>query len=632
MMRWFLVPLLILSLLRVDITYDKHQPAWILWGNLQNIHWDDARHEWVNENTRYENWRRQLPETTWFGAKWYWEYVRRKLLEPEYVPVKREVIIGLNHDLYCKPDVESSPVFLAVVFMQQEKTKRRFVLINVEQNVDCEEQYRVWPHLGLNVIGTVAYEEGWEVVLHDEFIQGHVDLAEVVQPGDVVGLSLVVSGMERGLELARHAKQLGATYVIAGNDAAIFRAPQLLALPDHPIDAVFTSNSTNAVRQFFREIPHMALQDLCIPEVATSAGQAAQHSNESGVLRLELTRRRDAKASRMDPMDGFVFPKLDLFGPAYWNAIWTAYRSQYGHKHARPEEVRGATIHLAQGCTRTQGKDACTYCTIFGIGDIRIPSEGYLAALIERYQAFGITNFYNVTDSAYEMRPLAERLRKVGFRTPSLILYGRAHGLAHQPELLESWLGLIDDRLMINCGMDSGDERILTEGVFKSSTRGSRLSENHQAILNLRGSGAHLQYSLIFGSPGETHESCERSLEFVQWVTDMLGLQCDVLESDIYWLNFGSAAARVFHDYSYAVQLAAIAGKAISQETWYRDFGQHADAFSVPRSAQEAWYLHFTRITLNEALDYVRRSAAIMDHHPGRVKGRTYAFKRPGES
>src|SRR5258706_14694820 len=143
---------------------------------------------------------------------------------------------------------------------------RRFKLINVEESLTemaaDQLQFRVWPHLGLLYVATVADEEGREVSLYDELVQGYVDMEEFVEPGDVVGLSLVASGMSRGVELARQAKRLGANLRIVGKDAAIFRADQPIRLPDHPIDAVFTSNSLTSVRQFMRHITSATLERM----------------------------------------------------------------------------------------------------------------------------------------------------------------------------------------------------------------------------------------------------------------------------------------------------------------------------------------------------------------------------------
>ncbi len=627
MYKLFLIPLLLLSLVRFEVTYHKDQPEHPLTRDPRNITWNEEDHVWVDRNISHDNWE------AFSRSDFYAKSERWQREHPERIPVKKTIAFVFRWDFWRRTTALEPQFAAAALVAQQKKAKRRLVLINVEQNTDSEEQYRIWPHLGMNVVGTIADEEGWGVVLWDELTQGHAPLETLVEPGDVVGMSVVVSGMDRSVDVARRAKELGARYVIAGNDAAIFRAKQLLRLPDRPVDAVFTSNSTNAVRRFFREISVADITALRIREVATDPDDAALHSNESQILRLELRKQKElAKAGSADPMDGFVVPRLDLFGQDYWTNVWTAYRNQFGHKHANPQDVRNGIIHLAQGCTRTQGTDACSYCTIFGIGDIRLPTEEHLAATLDAYRRFGINHLYNVTDSAYEMRSLVKRLRNVGFRTDGLVIYGRAYGLAHQPELLDAWQEFVNDRLLVNCGLDSADDRVLQEGVVKATVKGSRLTENRQAVLNLRGSGAHLQFSLIYGSPGETIDSCERNLEFVQWIVDTLGPQCDTQESDFYWLNFGAPAARVFHDHGYAQQLAAIAGKTISVEEWYADFGQHADALSVPPSAQKAWYRHFTRIDLDIAHSYIKRAAAIMDRHPGTVKSRVYAFKPPREA
>lgn len=617
MMKLIMIPLVLLSLLRVEIEYLKDQPEESLWGDPKNHCWDDENHVWINRNYNIDNWAVFGPREV------YLEQVRWAKQHPDRIPVKKRILVVFRNDLWRRSD--DLPIVAAAFFAEQ-RSKRRFLLINVEQF--SQQHERAWPHLGILSVGTVAHEEGWDVEFWDELIQGPVPLETVVQPEDVVGLSLVVTGMDRGVELAREAKALGARHVIAGNDAAIFQAKQILRLPDRPIDAVFTSNSTTAVRLFFREIQSKDLREIQIQDVATDPDRAEMRSNERAVLRIDLARQRNLRRSRAyDPMDGFIVPNLGLYSPEYWERIWTFYRSTYGHKHIDPASLRNATIHLAQGCTRTRGTDACTYCTIYGVGDIRVPDERYLARLAERYEAFGINYLYNATDSALEMRPLVSRLRVIGFRTNGLVIYGRAQGLAKERALLDDWMGLVSERLLINCGMDSGDDGMLHQGILKSSSsRGSRVGENRQAVLNLRASGAHLHMSLIFGSPGETVASCERTMEFAQWSTDTLGSQLDVVESDLYWLNFGSPASRVFRDFDYARELAALAGKDISSEDWYHDFGRHAEALSVPETVQRAWYNHFTRIDIDTAWSYQRRVVELMDRHSGSINGRQYAF------
>jgi hypothetical protein len=594
--RFAIVMLILASLFRAEVAYTG-EPMWILWGNPKNITYDANEHVWINDNPRTELWRYHGPRI-WQG---------KNMLAPERVPEKTTTTIVFRMDAATKPESYYAQILIAGALQQ---SKKRFVLINVEQTLldltsDKDRQYRTWPHLGILYVGTVAHEEGYEVVLWDELVQGYADLTKLVQPGDIVGLSLVVTGIERGVNLAHQAKQLGATMVIAGNDSAAFRAEQISALPGRPIDAVFTSNSITPIREFFR--------NGVVP-----AGP--NRSNEAIFLVSEKTARRHQKRE-----DSFVVPKFDLFPQEYWNEVWVNYGQVFGHKHCSPKNLRNAIALLAQGCTRTGGTDVCSYCTIADVANVQIPSEEYLRRTLEAYNEFGIKMVFNTTDSAYEMAGLVKRLQNIGARFDSLIIYARAQGIANNPALLEKWLSMVDDRFLVNVGMDSGDDRILAQGVVKSSLgKGSRLKENIAAVHRIKESGAHLHYSLIFGSPGESLDSCQRSVEFLEWSVATLGHKLDLVETDVYWLNFGSPASAVFHDFQHAQRLAAIAGKTLTREEWQRGFARHSNELVVPESVERNWYRYFTNIDFDTAQEYNKRCAEIMARHEGAIKGRAY--------
>jgi radical SAM superfamily enzyme YgiQ (UPF0313 family) len=584
-------------------------PAWLLWGNPEHISFDESAQEWFNANTGIENWRRGDIGLT----------------KPERVPVKKTLVALPRLDpmlhLYTRcvaPRDESLGISNRAI-----PQKQRLVLVNVEQMLNETKegtaQYRVWPHLGINFVGTAAEEEGCEVQLWDENVAGNVPLEELLRPGDTLGLSLVVTGMERGIELARRAKALGAKHVIAGNDSAIFRANQVMAIADHPIDAVFTSNSVAAVRQFFRQIGGTPIEALSIPGVQVTTGQRAR-SNERSTLLDELAARR------AEPKDDEVLmvPNLALY--PHWDRIWKHYRETFGHKHQNPETVRNALALFAQGCTRTRGSKVCQYCTISGVADIRLPKGSYLEKTVEAYDAFGINMVFNVTDSSFEMYPVVKGLQEVGARWPAMIIYGRAQGIAQNPQLIEEWQKVATERLLINVGMDSGSDEILLKGIVKSSVEGcgSRLEENRQAVRHIKAAGAHLHYSLIFGSPGETIETCESSLRFLEWTVAELGGLLDICETDIFWLNFGSPAGQLFHDYGYAVHLASLAGKHITRDDWANEFVRFTQELVVPTHVEESWYRHFTSISLETAQLYNERAAQIMAAHTGSIRGRAF--------
>lgn len=604
------ITLLIASMFQVQ----TFQAAPTLPGNPDLVEYDQVRNVYIDRNTWFDNWTFGLPDN---------HPIRKSMRgEAEYPPVKKTVVTFNPQLVFQRKEHVCAAGMILVT--QYERKSRRLVLINVEQMLNEQtgdnRQYRVWPHLGLIFVGTVADEEGYEVVIWDEYAKGSAPLEQLVRPGDIVGLSLVVTGMDRGVILARKVKELGAQYVIAGNDSAIFRANQVMTVPDHPIDAVFTSNSLTAVRRFFREIGEANIGQLQIPGVQITTGGEVR-SNERDRLLAELKTR---KSEGVDQDDVFVVPKLELY--PHWDELWTNYRATFGHKHSNPNSVKNAIGLFAQGCTRTRGSDVCSYCSIAGVADVRIPSRDLIARSVEAYKAFGVDMMFNVTDSAYEMREVVRLLQEVGASWKSMEIYGRAQGIARSPHLLEEWQKVATERLLINVGMDSGSDDMLLRGVVKSSVEGcgSRLEENREAVRRIQQAGAHLHYSLIFGSPGESKETCESSIRFLEWTIDVLGHQLDICETDIYWLNFGSPASRVFHDYSYAQRLAGLAGKSISQEEWQREFVRYANVLVVPMDVEESWYRHFTRIDFETAQAYNQRAAEIMAKHTGSIRGRAF--------
>jgi len=540
--------------------------------------------------------------------------------DPVEIPAKKKLVFSLRMDLVREEQWQFAAA--SALVGAKPPVRRRFVGINAE-HFEWPEQSRVWPHLGLLYVGTTAEQAGYEVVLWDEWIQGKAPLEKLIQPGDIVGLSLVTTGIERGVELAHRCKALGARCVVAGNDSAIFRARQLLSLPGKPIDAVFTSNSVVAIGRFLREVTRTPVEHMRIPHVAVRPHDTRAATLASGSV--------TAEAKEFDTSDYFMVPNLRLFGPEYWDLVWSAYRSQFGHKHRSPSEVRNAVALLAQGCGRAGVGEKCDYCSIGHVENVLIPGPRYLEQTLETYHAFGINTFFNVTDSAFEMGPLVRQLKAVG-SVDSLVIYGRAQAIARQPGRLDEWLDVARHRLLINCGMDSADEQILQQGIRKSSSKiGSRVDENRQAIRIIKAAGdrAHLHYSLIFGAVGETRDSCEANLELLQWSIDTLGSQLDVVEGDVFWVNFGAPCSAIFCSYEEASRRAALAGKTISKEQWHTHFAQYADALAVPQSCEESWYHFFTNITYETARAYNAQVQTMMERVPGRITGREFAFKPP---
>ncbi len=556
----------------------------------------------------YDNWMLGLPRD---------QYLR--LTEPHQVPAHTSVTVELRHDVaYTRPEVLYGGMLYGA------SLKRRFVLINVETAINQaigvdQTQYRTWPHLGLLYVGTVAHQEGWEVVLWDELVQGYAPLDQLIEPGDIVGLSIVVTGVDRSVELAHQAKAMGARYVIGGNDSAIFRASHFLQLPGQPFDAIFTGGDLPPIRAFFQQVNQIAPAAMNIRGMQTDPNLVERTNDEATAL-MELKLQRTLSP---DDKDFFIVPEFSLYPQSYWQEVWQNYRRTFGHKHR--VEPTNALALFAQGCTRAASGQVCEYCTIADVRTVQFLSAGRLERMVRAYHDFGIDTVFNTTDSIYEMGGVAKLLRSLKMPFNAMTIYGRAWGLANHPELLDVWRECVNDRLLINVGMDSGSEEILSRGIHKApGTRGSRLAENYRALEVIKAGGAHLHYSLIFGSPGETLESCERSIEFLEHSVQTLGPQLDLVETDVFWLNFGSPASRVFTDYAYARELATKAGRDLTALDWQRSFAQYRDELVVPDEVEQSWYQYFTAIDFDTAQVYNERAASIMAAHTGSIRGRAY--------
>jgi hypothetical protein len=97
-------------------------------------------------------------------------------------------------------NIENSVGMRRALVRKEVVRKPRFVLINVEQTLNEDPhadgpEYRAWAHLGGSTVAAVAEEAGYEVVFHDENLQGFADLEKLLTPGCIVGLSIMAQGI-----------------------------------------------------------------------------------------------------------------------------------------------------------------------------------------------------------------------------------------------------------------------------------------------------------------------------------------------------------------------------------------------------------------------------------------------------
>src|SRR3989344_9194837 len=153
-MRIFALIAVLLSMFNVEVGYAKDKPLYGFCaeeGETYYCHYDEANHVWIDRSILKDMWvtasRNDSPE-----SYAYW----KKAKEGDRVPVKKIYKLELRK-LYWKTESFEVATLLAAAHVQKGK---RFVGVNVEAGT-WPDEHKIWPHLGLTYVGTVAKESGY---------------------------------------------------------------------------------------------------------------------------------------------------------------------------------------------------------------------------------------------------------------------------------------------------------------------------------------------------------------------------------------------------------------------------------------------------------------------------------------
>jgi anaerobic magnesium-protoporphyrin IX monomethyl ester cyclase len=334
----------------------------------------------------------------------------------------------------------------------------------------------ITPQLGLGYLASAARYGGHEVALHDGLADG-LDTRALVdrcRDADLVGIGVMSDTLPAVSELSRALVAAGKTVVVGG--------PQVTALPEPSLRA--TGAQLAVVGEGERSL--VALLDAW-PEPGALPGV---HRAGEGM----------AEARALEPdLDALPFPAWDLMPPA---------RYQYAPHGAFVARMPVAPITTSRGCPC-----ACSFCASPGLwgGGIRFRSPE------------------NVLDEI-ELLVLRHGVREIHFEDDNLTLR-RAHVAAICEGLLErgldiSWacpngvrVDTLDPALLalmkrsgcslLAFGVESGDPEIL-----RRVGKGTSLEAIEAAIGMAADAGIDTQGFFIFGLPGETDASIERSIRF----------------------------------------------------------------------------------------------------------------------
>lgn len=406
----------------------------------------------------------------------------------------------------------------------------KIMLINApnRQDSNTSGNYAAFPAIGVVSLGTRLQQDypALEVRVVDggvrttDYIKGKID---EIQPS-IVGISVLTPTYSEGLELARYAKEHYGSTVVLGNDHASF-FPELILQNRAYVDYV--------VRAEIGEIP------LSYIVGKEREGKVQYQTIERG--EEEVYFRTSAGIQKV------AFPKL-LLPQVYGNpedipnleliaddivVAKASYNEKYGHLHQ--SERTPVVVNNVRGCGN--GEKRCTYCSIYDLS-LNVGNPKFFWKTVERYnKKYGINFFFEVCDSfltfqryvkqLVETMPFDPKQRDIEFE-----VYARANDVVNVPDAV-SWLRMLNVT-RVNLGLDSGDNNMLRFLRKNNVDKGKVFSPsqiNYEAVRRLAGAGITIHASFPLGSLGETPQSLENTIRFIERIAGDFGRTIVTLEA-----------------------------------------------------------------------------------------------------
>jgi anaerobic magnesium-protoporphyrin IX monomethyl ester cyclase len=353
----------------------------------------------------------------------------------------------------------------------------KVVLINPRQSTGYSQ-----PPIGLAIIAAVLEQAGYPISIVDANVLrlGQEEIAARVAGADVVGITAMTPTINAAVATARHLKKVvpNLTIMLGGPHATLLPDETLLNAPE--IDVVVRGESEGTVVKVLQALEHK--QPL-------SEVQGISFRNWDKVVN---------NPAPSDPVDLDAQPFL-----AYHLLPWRKYRPHPPHGRALPF----AAIITSRGCPYR-----CTYCSkpVFG-NKFRGQSPERVVKEIAYYRdRFGIKElaFYDDVFTLDKKRAyaIADDMLKAGLK----ICW-----------TCETRVNLVDKELLahmkragcyaIAYGIESASAQILNT-LHKDIT----LEQVEEAIRTTREAGIQTIGYLMLGSPGETPETIDRTINLAK--------------------------------------------------------------------------------------------------------------------
>jgi len=360
-------------------------------------------------------------------------------------------------------------------------------------------------HNGLGYLAGSLLANGYtDVTLHDGAVETE-SVAQVLdraraenRPYDIVGISAPTVLIENAWRIARDAKARGAITILGG--------PHLTLQPDESmqkleVDLVVRGEGEDALIEILRVLEQTEDGRPMTVNGQRSAVSAPQLRH---ILGLSW---RDATGRVMHNLDRPLRPDLDNIPlPAYHLFKIERYTNLQPLTDGLDPHARAYTIVTSRGCPYK-----CTYCSKPITGDTwrarsieNVIKEWRYLVKEMRATEIGITDdIWNL--DLKRAKALCRALIAEGLNT---VPWVTVHGMKVNHTDLELFQLMKQAGCKrVGFGVESGDEYILKRVVKKSQT----LDQVRAAFKNAKAAGLQTMGFFIYGMPGETEETMEKT-------------------------------------------------------------------------------------------------------------------------
>lgn len=356
----------------------------------------------------------------------------------------------------------------------------RIVLVNSPINKNYIRSIRTGtyppPSLGIIASFLKQHNKNVEILLLDGELLTHEEIINSLE-ADIVGISVNIMTYEAGLAIARHAKLKGATVVLGG--PAVDPIGKKILQNRPYIDYVITGEGEVALSKLLNSEPLDKIPGLIY--------RKEKEIIENLPVPISLN---------------------NLAIPDYCDLPMEEYFTNYQERYRGFKPFTGSlAIFSRKGCIwREKTNGGCVFCMIPHAG-MRFKTPENLWKEIDFYfQEYGINFFWEVSDTFSEhngwltefIKKRPKHLEDIHFH-----IYARPNHITDRMAKLLKKLNVFE----VFIGAESGDDQIL-----KNSTKGCKVEHTYRAIEMLSKEGIYTILSFVFGLPGETKETLEKTV------------------------------------------------------------------------------------------------------------------------